>query len=43
MKKISEVMTADVKLARPEQSIREAALVMAAADVFSLSEVPVPL
>lgn len=36
MKKISEVMTADVKLARPEQSIREAALVMAAADVGSL-------
>ena len=36
MKTISEVMTCDVKLARPEQSIREAAGLMASADVGSL-------
>ena len=36
MKTISEVMTCDVKLARPEQSIREAAALMASADVGSL-------
>jgi CBS domain-containing protein len=36
MKTISEVMTCDVQLARPEQSIREAAGLMASADVGSL-------
>jgi CBS domain-containing protein len=36
MKTISEVMTCDVKLARPEHSIREAAGLMASADVGSL-------
>ena len=36
MKKVSEVMTGNVKLARPEQSIRDAAKLMADADVGSL-------
>ena len=36
MKTISEVMTRDVKLARPEQSIREAAGLMTSADIGSL-------
>ena len=36
MKKIGDVMTRDVQLARPEQSIREAAELMARADVGSL-------
>ena len=36
MKKISEVMTPDVRLANPDQTIREAASVMAGADVGSL-------
>ncbi|HEY6544800.1 MAG TPA: CBS domain-containing protein [Dokdonella sp.] len=36
MKTIGDVMTRNVQLARPEQSIREAAEVMASADVGSL-------
>jgi len=36
MKKISEVMTPDVRLANPDQTIRDAAMVMANADVGSL-------
>ena len=36
MKKISEVMTPDVRLANPDQTIRDAASVMADADVGSL-------
>lgn len=36
MKKISEVMTSDVRLANPDQTIRDAASVMAQADVGSL-------
>jgi len=36
MKKISEVMTPDVRLASPDQTIRDAASVMADADVGSL-------
>lgn len=36
MKKVSEVMTGNVQLARPEQSIRDAARLMADADVGSL-------
>jgi CBS domain-containing protein len=36
MKTIREVMTGDVQLARPDQSIRDAASLMASADVGSL-------
>jgi CBS domain-containing protein len=36
MKKINEVMTPDVRLANPNQTIRDAATVMAEADVGSL-------
>jgi len=36
MKKISEVMTPDVRLANPDQTIRAAATIMAEADVGSL-------
>jgi CBS domain-containing protein len=36
MNKISEVMTRDIQIARPDQSIREAALTMARADIGSL-------
>ena len=36
MKKISEVMTPDVRLANPDQTIRDAASIMAEADVGSL-------
>ena len=36
MKQISTVMTADVQLARPDQTIRDAAKIMAQADVGSL-------
>lgn len=36
MKTINDVMTCDVKLVRPEQSIREAAALMASADVGCL-------
>ncbi|HSJ39698.1 MAG TPA: CBS domain-containing protein, partial [Xanthobacteraceae bacterium] len=36
MKKVSDVMTRDVHLARPDQTIREAAVEMAKADIGSL-------
>lgn len=36
MKKINEVMTTDVRLARPEQTVREAAVMMMDTDVGSL-------
>ena len=36
MNKISEVMTRDIQIARPDQSIREAALTMAREDIGSL-------
>lgn len=36
MKKVSEMMTADVRLIRPDQTIREAAVMMMDADVGSL-------
>jgi CBS domain-containing protein len=36
VKKISEVMTPDVRLANPDQTIRDAASIMAEADVGSL-------
>ncbi len=36
MKKVSEVMTTDVRLGRPDQTIREAAVLMMEADIGSL-------
>ena len=36
MRRVSEVMTGNVLLARPEQTLREAAMLMAEADVGSL-------
>jgi CBS domain-containing protein len=36
MRRVSEVMTGNVRLARPEQTLREAAMLMAEADVGSL-------
>ncbi len=36
MKKVSEVMTTDVRLGRPDQTIRQAAVLMMEADIGSL-------